>query len=123
MTISERIIEKMRQLGMSQREFSTYTGIKESTISEWKKNKTNPSSDKILGICAALNVSPEWLLSGGEPAPGRKRESDYYVVDALSEEGILIESFNELDKATRDRVLGYVEALMDIKREKQNNTH
>ena len=118
MTISERIIEKMRQLGMSQREFSTYTGIKESTISEWKKNKTNPSSDKILGICAALNVSPEWLLSGVEPAPGRKRERDYYVVDALSDEGILIESFNELDKATRDRVLGYVEALMDIKREK-----
>ena len=118
MTISERIIEKIRQLEMSQREFSIYTGIKESTISEWKKNKTNPSSDKILGICAALNVSPEWLLSGVEPAPGRKRERDYYVVDALSDEGILIESFNGLDKATRDRVLGYVEALMDIKREK-----
>ena len=51
MTISERIFERLRQLSMTQKEFAEAAGIQQSTISEWKKNKTNPSSDKILAIC------------------------------------------------------------------------
>ena len=64
MTISERIFERLRQLSMTQKEFAESSGIQQSTISEWKKKKTNPSSDKILAICKTLDVSPEWLLSG-----------------------------------------------------------
>ena len=111
MTISERIIERMKQLSMTQREFAAKTGIKESTISEWKKNKTNPSSDKILGICKALDVSPEWLLSGVDPAASRNKNREYYVVDVHTDTGILIEAFNGLEKSQRDRILGYVEAF------------
>ena len=48
---------------MTQKEFAELTGIKQSTISEWKKNHTNPTSDKIMSICNVLDVSPEWLLS------------------------------------------------------------
>ena len=64
MTISDRIFERLQQLSISQKEFAGKAGIQQSTISEWKKNKTNPSSDKILAICKALDVTPEWLLSG-----------------------------------------------------------
>ena len=69
MTISERL----KQLSMTQKEFAEKTGILQSTISEWKKNKTNPSSDKILAICKALDVSPHWLLSGVDPAASRAK--------------------------------------------------
>ncbi len=113
-TISERIIERMKQLSMSQREFAERTGIKESTISEWKKNKTNPSSDKILGICKALDVSPEWLLSGVDPAASRVKNREYYVVDANTDTGMLIGAFNGLDKSQRDRIMGYVEAITSL---------
>jgi transcriptional regulator with XRE-family HTH domain len=41
MTISERISERLKQLSMTQKEFAEKTGILQSTISEWKKNKTN----------------------------------------------------------------------------------
>lgn len=71
MTISARIIERLKQLSMTQKEFAEKSGIQQSTISEWKKNRTNPSSDKILAICRTLDVSPEWLLSGVDPAAGR----------------------------------------------------
>ena len=64
MTISERVFERLKQISMSQKEFSERTGIKQSTISEWKKNKTNPSSDKILGICQVLDVSADYILFG-----------------------------------------------------------
>lgn len=114
MTISERIIERLRQLSMTQKEFASRSGIQESTISEWKKNKTNPSSDKILAICKALDVTPEWLLSGVDPADGRDRNQKYYVIDIETDTGKLVSEYNKLDKSQRDRILGYVEAFASI---------
>ena len=115
MTLSERIIERLKQLSMTQKEFAKKAGIQESTISEWKKNRTNPSSDKILAICRALDVSPEWLLSGVDPAASRGRNQKYYVVDVETDTGILVTAFNRLEKPQRDRILGYVEAFADLK--------
>jgi transcriptional regulator with XRE-family HTH domain len=115
MTISERIFERLRQIDMTQKEFSEASGIQQSTISEWKKKKTNPSSDKILAICKVLDVSPEWLLSGVDPAASREKNRDYYVVDVDTDTGILISSFNKLDRSQRDRILGYVEAFTSMK--------
>lgn len=114
MTISERIFERLTQLSMSQKEFSKKTGILQSTISEWKKNKTNPSSDKILAICKILDVSPEWLLSGVDPAASRGKNHEYYVVDVDTDSGKLLTEYNKLDKSQRDRILGYVEAFSSM---------
>ena len=114
MTISERIFERLRQLSMTQKEFAERTGIQQSTISEWKKNRTNPSSDKILAICRALDVAPEWLLSGVDPAASRGKNHEYYVVDVTTDTGILVSEFNQLDKSQRDRILGYVEAFASM---------
>ena len=114
MTISERIFERLKLLSMSQKEFSEATGIQQSTISEWKKNKTNPSSDKILTICKVLDVSPEWLLSGVDPATSRTKNHKYYVVDVETDTGLLVSGFNKMEKAERDRILGYAEALLSM---------
>ena len=115
MTISERIIERLRQLDMTQKEFAKESGIQQSTISEWKKNKTNPSSDKILAICKTLDVAPEWLLSGVDPAASRGKNREYYTVDVNTDTGLLISEFNKLDRAQRDRIMGYVEAFVSMK--------
>ncbi len=102
---------------MTQKEFAERSGIQQSTISEWKKNKTNPSSDKILAICKTLDVSPEWLLSGVDPAASRGRNQEYYVIDINTDSGKLVGEFNKLEKQQRDRILGYVEAFSTIKRD------
>lgn len=47
-----------------QAEFAKRVGIATSTVSEWKKKKTNPSADKIMDICVALDVTPDELLTG-----------------------------------------------------------
>lgn len=62
MTISERIFKIMGEKKITQLELSKNTGIGQSTISDWKTKKTNPSADKIMIICAALEVTPEDLL-------------------------------------------------------------
>lgn len=119
MTISERIFERLKQLSITQKEFAKMTGIQESTISEWKKNKTNPSSDKIMAICKALDVSPEWILSGVDPVASRKKNQQYYVIDITTDTGKLVAEYNKLDRSKRDRILGYIEAFSDMAEKKE----
>ena len=122
MTISERIFERLAQLSMTQKQFSEKTGILPSTISEWKKNKTNPSSEKIMPICEALDVTPEWLLSGIDPAGSREESRDYYTIKKSTDMGRLIAYYNLLEPAFRERMMGYAEAYASLK-EKDKYTH
>ena len=48
MIISERIIKVLKERNMTQAEFAKQVGISTSTISEWKKRKTNPTVEKIM---------------------------------------------------------------------------
>ena len=64
MTISERILKVLKDRNMTQIEFAKQVGIATSTISEWKKKKTNPAVDKIMNICNVLQITPEQLLTG-----------------------------------------------------------
>jgi len=121
MTISERIFERLSQISMTQKEFAEKAGIKQSTISEWKKNRTNSSSDKILSICRVLDVTPEWLLSGVDPAASRGKNQVYYTVDINTDSGRLVVEFNKLDKSQRDRILGYVEAFSAMCKDPENS--
>ena len=62
MTIRDRIFEKIEEMNITQKEFAKRSGIPETTVSDWKKKKTNPTAEKIMIICKVLNVTPEWLL-------------------------------------------------------------
>ena len=79
-TISDKIFELLKEKGMSQKEFAQRTGIAESSISDWKKKRTNPVSDKILIICEVLDVTPYELLSGAEHTGNRSRDNNTYVI-------------------------------------------
>ena len=62
MKVSERIFKIMEQKGVTQLELSMRTGIQQSTISDWKRKKTDPASSKIMKIAKALDVTPEEIL-------------------------------------------------------------
>ena len=113
MNISDRIFDKLNEMNMSQKEFSDKTGIRQSTISEWKKQHTNPSADKIMVICNVLDVSPEWLLSGTDTESGYRNRMDWFVVDRNSEAGWILERYNKMDVQTRARLKGYMEAISE----------
>ena len=111
-TISDRIFEKLKQIDMSQKTFSEKTGISQSTISEWKSKRTNPTSEKIMIICSVLGVSPEWLLSGIENTGDRGNKSSWYVIDKDTEMGNMISRYNDMDDKQRERIMGYMEAII-----------
>ncbi len=117
MTIRDRIFDKLEELNITQKEFSRRTKIPESTVSDWRKKKTNPTAEKIMVICKVLDVSPQWLLSGVEAADERGNQREWYAIDADTDSGMLITVFNSLDKAQQARILGYAEALKKAQEE------
>ena len=63
--IGLRILDLIKQNGMTQKEFSIKTGIPQSTISDWRGKDLNPNVDKIMIICEVLGISSQDLLSAG----------------------------------------------------------
>ncbi len=121
MTISDRIFGRLRQIKMSQKTFSGKTGISQSTISEWKSKRTNPTSEKIMIICKVLDVTPEWLLSGIENTGDKGNNSLWYVIDKDTEMGMIIKSYHDMDEHQRERLCGYIEAIMAMTDKNRNN--
>ena len=112
-TISDKIFELLKEKGMSQKEFAQRTGIAESSISDWKKKRTNPVSDKILIICEVLGVTPYELLSGAEHTGTRSKTNEMYVFTKDTELGMLIETYQQLSVEQQKRLLGSMDALKD----------
>ena len=111
MTVGQRIFYLLEEKGMTQVEFSKRTGIATTTISDWRKKNTNPGSEKIMAICAALEVTPEYLLSGVCEDSKRGRNVDYLVIPQGTEERALIEIFNELGWPERSHLIEYAKKL------------
>ena len=119
MTVGQRIFYLLEEKKMTQVEFSKRTGIATTTISDWRKKNTNPGSEKIMQICAALEVTPEYLLSGVCEDSDRGKAVDYMVIPQGTEERELLELFNEMQWLERTRLLEYAKKLS----EKKNSTY
>lgn len=111
MTVGQRIFELLDKKGMSQKEFSIRTGIATTTISDWRKKNTNPGSDKILLICAALDVTPEYLLSGVTEDSKRGQVMDYVVIPKDTEERWVIDTFSKMDFEDREHLISYMKMI------------
>lgn len=116
MLISERIFKLLKEKNMTQAEFAKRAGIACSTVSEWKKRKTNPSADKIMDICAALEVTPEQLLSGRglDEEDGHGDLKKEVVITPVDRQ--MIEDYHGLQKAQKERLLAYVKTLKQLEK-------
>jgi transcriptional regulator with XRE-family HTH domain len=121
MTVSEKIFELLNEREMSQKEFSEKTGISQSSISDWKRKKTNPVSEKIMIICEALSVTSEELLSGTEGTGSRNNPSDRYVIKKDTELGQFITDYQNLSEKDRNRLNGYLKAMQDMRKKSSSN--
>ncbi|MCR5728043.1 MAG: helix-turn-helix domain-containing protein [Lachnospiraceae bacterium] len=109
MTIGERIIKIIKEKGMTQKEFSEMTGIPQSTMSTWKSKKQTPGMDKLQIICDVLDVDPYFLVAGTEGE--NTKTVDYLRISKNDQEYKLIIEYRELDDNSKNRLLGYLQAL------------
>lgn len=107
MTINERFFELLNQSSDSQKKFCEDTGIPQSTLSAWKKRKTDPPAELIFTIANYLGVSVEYLLTGINQPPNLSKE-----------ERILLEIYDSLDHEGQTILLG---KAYDLKREQRQH--
>ena len=117
MLISERIFKILEDKNMSQSTFAKQVGLAGSTVSDWKRKKTNPSADKIMDICMVLEVTPEQLLTG-------KGIDDDYVeykpkkvkaeLEITKADIRILMDIHAMKVPQRKRLMKYMEALKQI---------
>ncbi len=103
MAIYETIFARLSELHMTQTQLSKLTGIPTSTISDWKKKKINPQSDKLTNISRALQIPIEKLL-GDEGWTGGE-------IDYTAQEKFLIETYREAEEKDQQRIIKYCELI------------
>ena len=114
MIISERLFKVMEEKVMTQLQFSAATGIAQSTISDWKRKKTNPAAEKIMVICDALDISPFELLQDSIPSKGAG-EVDFIISSEGTAEYEVVKKMERLNKKTKDELVAYVKGLKNKK--------
>ncbi|ASD87965.1 helix-turn-helix transcriptional regulator [Salmonella enterica subsp. diarizonae] len=67
--INDRIREARSIANMTQDALAKRLKLTKSTISQWESGMTTPNGKNLINLAEALNVSPEWLLTGGTPTP------------------------------------------------------
>ena len=114
MTISERIFRVLKEKNMTQTEFAKRAGISNSAISDWKRKNTNPSAEKIMDICYALDITPEQLLTGKGIDDTSEIEilTDRFHIDKADQK--LLEDYHGLQDSQRKRLLAYIKTLKKL---------
>lgn len=62
MKFSERLKELRKERGISQMELSKQTGLSQSAIAKWEKDKTDPTSANLIVLSHFFEESVDYLL-------------------------------------------------------------
>jgi len=68
MTIGNRIVQKRKELGLSQEALGEQLGVSRQAIYKWESDSTLPEIEKLVSLSRIFDVSVGWLL-GVEDTP------------------------------------------------------
>lgn len=66
--LSERLIEKRRTSGLSQKQVAEMIGISQTMISQYERGERNPSLEVLVKLAVVYRCSIDYLLMGNEKA-------------------------------------------------------
>jgi len=117
--IARRMKALREYSGFSRKNFGKVFHTKHSTVYEWENGRCIPRMGKLLSIALYFNISLDCLIKGEAKAGNRLEEmlcslgeNDRPLpTDALSST-LLISRFHSLPSNQKERLLGYLEALV-----------
>lgn len=65
-TLGDRIVMAREAAGLTATQLARRLGVKTVTLRNWEADRSEPRSNKLIVMAGLLNVSPTWLLTGGE---------------------------------------------------------
>ena len=73
-TFGAYILQRRKELGMTQKEFAQKLYVTESAVSKWERGLSYPDITLLLNICSVLDISEHELLTGSEDIHARNAE-------------------------------------------------
>lgn len=115
--MTTKLLERLRDIGLSQAEFARSIGESGQVVQNWKKRESIPN-DKIAKVAKAIGVTTDWLLNQDDELPEQymaKEASSVYGNFPLE----LARAWQVLDTSTREHLLAIAVALSkkDYRRE------
>lgn len=92
MSFANRLKDARRVCGLSQEELAERLDVSRQAVGKWEQGQAYPEVEKLLALCAVLNVSADALLLDELPQECRKA-----AVSAAPSESILIQAENGIN--------------------------
>lgn len=70
MTICERVFDLLKNSDKTQADLAAVLGVRQNTVSEWKRTGRNPAAEYIEPIAAFFDVSVDYIVTGRERLRG-----------------------------------------------------
>ena len=78
MSFGERLKLARKKKGMTQKQLAEIIGAKHNSVSNWEKDQNKPDTRTIRRLCAELEITPSYLISGS----GDEAVENVYPVSA-----------------------------------------
>lgn len=62
-SFSKRLLERLKQIEMSQKKFAEELGVSEATVSRYLRGERKPSVNVVWRIARILHTTPDYLLA------------------------------------------------------------
>ena len=73
-TTSDRITQRMFELGLQHKDLVAATGASKGTVTNWISGVNNPTGKRLILLAQALKTSENWLLTGNQTPEFRQVE-------------------------------------------------
>lgn len=117
MSISERLRQLRKELGMSQEEFGRRIGVSNTAISKLEKNERNLTEQTAISICREYRVNYFWLTKGigdmfsGTPESVVDEVAEEYNLDDIDKK--IIQRYLELSDKQRQVIKEYIKSIFE----------
>lgn len=100
------IFEKLlKERGITAYRVSKDTGISTATLTDWKKGRSSPKSDKLQKIADYFHVSVDYLLGQNQKnIPADESSEDLKKIEKL---------MNQLTPENRNKAMDYIDLLLN----------
>lgn len=106
---SNRLLQRRKELRLTQAEVGKAAGVAASTVMKWEKGAIKSiGSDKLAALAKVLDVSPLWLMGRtDDPVTALPKAPETLG----PEESELVRIYEHLDLRGRNKLLAYAWAL------------
>ena len=93
--VIEKMLELLKERGLSQNSLATFLKVTPSTISEWKKGNLRPAVEDVIQVAQFFSVSTDYLLGLSENPKSTEIQIMFEQLTLEEQQAVLQNLYNQ----------------------------